>query len=82
MAIVRLSFDAGNVPVVTGDLPPDAQTPIPNPTPTDFTSNQAFVVREGFYCFGLETAVPYTPLWQLVQAVDGEETEILFRKQR
>lgn len=81
MAIVRLSFDAGNVPVVTGDIPPDDQTPIRNPTPTGFTTNQAFIVREGIYCFGLQTAVPYTPLWQLVQAFDGEEAEILFRKQ-
>ena len=82
MAIVRLRFDGGNVPVVTGDIPPDDQTPIPNPAPTGFTTNRAFIVRAGIYCFGLQTAVPYTPLWQLVQAVDGEEAEIRFWKQR
>lgn len=82
MAIVRLSFDAGNVPVVTGDIPPDDQTRILDPTPTGFTTNQAFIVREGIYCFGLQTEVPHRPLWQLVQAVDGEEAEIFFRKRR
>ena len=81
MATVRVSFDAGNVPIVTGDVPPDQHTPIVNPTLTGFTTNQAFMVREGIYCFGLQTPVPYAPLWQLVQAVDDEQAEIVFRKQ-
>ena len=80
MATVRVSFDGSNVPVVTGDVPPDDQTPIVNPTPTGFTTNQAFIVTEGVYCFGLQTAVPYAPLWQVVQAVDGEQAEVVFRK--
>jgi hypothetical protein len=80
MAIVRVNFDAGNVPVVTGDIPPDDQTPIIDPTPTGFTTNQAFIVAEGIYCFGLQSAVPHTPLWQLVQAVDGEQAEIAFQE--
>jgi hypothetical protein len=80
MATVRVSFDGGNLPIVTGDAPPDDQTPIVNPTPTGFTTNQAFIVEEGVYCFGLQSAVPYTPLWQVVQAVDGEQAEVVFRK--
>jgi len=80
MATVRISFDGGNVPIVTGDIPPDDQTPIVDPTSTGFTTNQPFVVAEGVYCFGLETAEPHTPLWQVVQAVDGEQAEIAFRK--
>ena len=82
MAIVRLRFDAGNVPVVTDDIPTDDQTRISNPTPTGFTTNQAFIVRQWIYCLGLQVAVPYRPLWQLVQAIDGEEAEIRFWKQR
>ena len=82
MATVRVIFDGGNVPVVTGDIPPDDQTPIINPTPTGFMTNQAFIVEEGVLCFGLQTTVSYTPLWQMVQAVDGEQAEIRFRKQR
>jgi hypothetical protein len=80
MTIVRISFDGGNVPIVTGDAPPDDQTPIADPVPTGFTTNQPFMVAAGFYCFGLQTSVPYTPLWQLVQAIDGEPTAIFFRK--
>ena len=80
MATVRVSFDGGNVPVVTGDVPADDQTPIVSPTPTGFTTNQAFIVEEGVYCFGLQTAIPYAPLWQVVQAVEGEQAVIAFRK--
>jgi hypothetical protein len=80
MAIVRIAFDGGNVPIVTGDAPPDGQTPIVDPVPTGFMTNQPFIVAEGIYCFGLQTAVPYTPPWQLVQAIDGQQAEIFFRK--
>ena len=80
MAIVRVSFDGGNVPIVTGDVPPDDQTPITEPILTGFTANQPFIVADGVYCFGLQTAIPYTPLWQLVQAIDGEPAEISFRQ--
>ena len=80
MATVRVSFDGGDVPVVTGDIPPDDNTPVADPTPTGFTTNQAFIIAEGVYCFALQTALPYAPLWQVVQAVDGEQSEITFRK--
>ncbi len=80
MAIIRVSFDGGNVPIVMGDVPPDDQTPIVFPVPTGFATNQPFIVAEGFYCFGLQTALAYTPLWQVVQAIDGEQTEISFQR--
>jgi hypothetical protein len=80
MAIVRVRFDGGNVPVVRGAIPPDANTPISNPTQTGFTTNQGIIVAEDEYCFGLDTSIPYTPLWQTVQAVDGVPAVITFRK--
>ena len=80
MATVRISFDGGDVPIVMGDMPADEQTPIDEPTPTGFVTNNAFIVVEGVYCFGLQTVQHYTPLWQVVQAVDGEQTDISFRK--
>ena len=80
MARVLIRFNGGNVPVVTGGTPPNEQTPIDQPTETGFVTNQAFITAEGEYCFGLETAVPYTPLWQVVQAVDLEQTTITFQK--
>lgn len=80
MATVLVRFDGGNVPVVTGDIPDDADTPISSPTPTGFVTNKAFIVAAGDYCFGLDTTVSYTPLWQLVQAVDGTQTEITFKR--
>ncbi len=78
MAIVRINFNGGDVPVVMGDLPVDDQTPIANPTPTGSTTNRPFIVAEGMYCFGLQTARPCKPLWQVIQAVDGETTEATF----
>ena len=80
MATICISFDGGSVPIVMGDMPANEQTPISNPTPTKFTTNRPFIVLEGVYCFGLQTTQPYAPLWQLVQAVDGEQTDIAFRK--
>jgi hypothetical protein len=80
MAVVRVRFDGGNVPVITGDIPPNAETPIADPTSTGYTTNRTFMLPEGMYCFGLETPHPYSPLWRVVQTVDGEETDITFRK--
>lgn len=80
MAVVRISFDGGDVPIVTGGVPPDAQTPIVDATDTGFTTNQPFILAAGLYCFGLQTAFPYTPLWQVVQAIEGEEAEISFQR--
>jgi hypothetical protein len=80
MAIVMVKFDGGNVPVVTGDIPPDDNTPISDPTPTGFSSNQAVIVADGINCFGLDTTIPYTPLWQTVQSIAGVQAEITFHR--
>ena len=80
MATVLVRFDDGGVPIVSGEIPPNEQTPIADPTPTGHVTNQPFIVAAGEYCYGLRSAVPYTPLWQTVQAVDGEQTEIRFRR--
>jgi hypothetical protein len=80
MARVLIRFDGGNVPIVTGDVPPDDATPISDPQPTDFVTNQAFIVAPGAWCFGLEPGVHCTPLWQVVRAVEGEETVASFKK--
>ena len=82
MAIVLVKFDGGNVPVVTGAIPPDDATPISNPTRTGFETNKAFMVDDGEHCFGLDTPIACTPLWQVVQAVDGVPAEISFRRKK
>ena len=79
MATVLVSFNGGNVPVVTGGVPPNHQTPIEDPTATGFVANQAFIVDAGEYCFGLQTTKHYTPLWQVVQAIDGQQARVSFR---
>jgi hypothetical protein len=79
MATIRISFDGGNVPIVTGDMPANEQTPMAEPTSTGYTTNQLFIVVEGMYCFALQTTQPHTPLWHVVQAVDSEQTDIAFR---
>jgi hypothetical protein len=80
MAIILIRFDGGNVPITTGAIPPNDDTPISNPTRTGFETNEAFRVDQGEYCFGLDTSVPYAPQWLLVQAVDGVPTNIRFRR--
>jgi hypothetical protein len=80
MATVLIRFDGGNVPVITGAIPANEDTPISNPTPTGFVTNEAFRVDEGEYCFGLDATVPYAPLWQVVQAVNGVPSNIRFRR--
>jgi hypothetical protein len=80
MARIHISFDGGNVPIVMGDLPANPNTPIASPTATGFTTNQPFIVVEGVYCFGLQTTGAYSPLWLVVQAVDGEQKDVVFRK--
>ena len=80
MATVVVRFDVDGVPVVTGDVPPNEQTPISNPTPTGHVTNKGFIVAAGMYCYGLQTGIGHAPLWRVVQAVDGEETEVAFRR--
>ena len=78
MATVLVRFDGGNVPIVSEDIPRDDKTPIENAVLTGFVTNTAFIVAEGVYCLGLDIVTPYVPLWQLVQAIDGERAEINF----
>ena len=40
------------------------------------------MVDDGEYCFGLDTPIGHTPLWQVVQAVDGVLAEISFRRKQ
>lgn len=80
MATILVRFDGGAVPIVTGDIPANSDNPITAPVPTAFVTNQTFIVAEGIYCFALDTAIAYAPLWQVVQAVDGEQTEISFHR--
>jgi hypothetical protein len=80
MATVLIRFDGGDVPVVTGAIPPDDATPITNPTPAGYMTNQTVIVDAAEYCFGLDTQIAHTPLWRTVQAVDGVPAAITFRK--
>jgi hypothetical protein len=79
MATVLVRFNGGNVPIVTGDMPNDDNTPISNPTQTGFVTNKPFIVAAGPYCFGLRGLSGYAPLWQIVEAVNGQQVEIDFR---
>jgi len=79
MALVLVSYDVSGISIVTGDEPADPQTPIADPVQTGHVTNRPFIVAAGFYCYGL-LGNGCTPLWQLVQAVDGEQTTIAFQK--
>ena len=78
MATVLVKFNGGDVPVVTGEEPPQPTVPIENPTPTGALTNNAFVFAAGTHCFGLETAIPHKPLFHLVDVIDGMENKLAF----
>ena len=80
MASVLITFDGGNVPVLVGDVPPDPQTPIADPVATGYSTNKPFIVDQNVYCYCIQTNIPHTPLWRTVQAIDGVESKIAFRK--
>ena len=82
MATVLIKFDGGNVPILTGDIPADTDTPISEPVPTVFVTNRPFITAEGANCFALQTSIPYTPLWQVVRVSDGEQIVASFRRKR
>ncbi|GGF47264.1 hypothetical protein GCM10011611_62100 [Aliidongia dinghuensis] len=79
MATIRISYDGGTVPVVMGDRPDDELAPIAEPVPTGFETNALFIVVEGIYCFSLQTEQRFHPPWLVVQAVDGDVIDIVFR---
>jgi hypothetical protein len=78
MAVVLVKYDTDGVAIVTGDIPPDPNTPIAEPVDTGHVTNQPFIVAASMYCYGL--AAPCTPLWQVVQAIDDVPAEITFTR--
>ena len=80
MARILITYNGGNIPILTGGEPPDATTPIDQPTDTGFVTNQEFMTADGIYCFGLQTADSVTPLWRTVQAIAGTLVTAKFRK--
>ena len=84
MAIVLVRFDGGNVPVVTGDIPPDDRHPDQRVRRRQsFETNQAVHRGRGrSIASGSDTPIAHTPLWQVVQAIDGVPAEIAFRRKR
>ena len=80
MAIVKVVFDGGDVPIVTGVQPDTADTAIKDPTEMGGKTNHFFLVTAGVYCIGLKTNAAYTPLWQMGTAVDGVPLNMTFKK--
>lgn len=80
MAIVTIEFDAGNVPVVTGEEPDSPDKPIENPVDTHRLTNQFIFVGAGFHVFSLKTDIAFTPLWQKGQAIDGVALTLTFKR--
>ena len=80
MARVLITYDGGDVPIVTGGVPPNDTTPIDQPTDTGFVTNQEFITDDGEYCFGLQTTGRVRPLWRVVQTVAGTLVQASFHK--
>jgi len=80
MALVRIDFDGGDVPVLSGEEPDSPTDPIADPVDTNCVTNTPFFFPAGFYCFAPKTDLAYAPLWQTGQAVDGQELVLEFRR--
>lgn len=80
MATVIMEFDGGDVPVITGAQPASPGMPITKPTYTGGITNTPFVATPGIRCYALDTEIPYTPLWQLGQVIDGIQLKLVFKK--
>jgi hypothetical protein len=80
MAIVKITFDGGDVPVVTGDAPDSPDKPIENPVDTKGVSNEPFMFREGIFTFSLDTVIAFKPLWQTGQTINGIPLKLEFKK--
>ena len=78
MATVKILFDGGDVPVVMGRKPPADNVPIENPVPAGGSTNTAFMALAGVHFYGLDTPIPYRPLWQKGRAIDGVPLELTF----
>lgn len=78
MARVRVDYAGTPVDVFTGAQPPDAQTPITNPEPTNHKTNEEFPLESGIYCFGIKADPPCATLWKTVQIQDGALNVVSF----
>jgi len=77
MATVRISFDGGNVPVVTATCLPTIKprSPIQHPP---FTTKSPVHRHRRHVLLWPGNGAAASPAVQLVQAVDGQETAIAF----
>jgi hypothetical protein len=80
MALVTITFDGGNVPVVTGEEPASETTPIQDPISAGGVSNVPFMFAAGLFTFSLDTSIAFKPLWQTAQTIDGIPLTLTFEK--
>jgi hypothetical protein len=78
MATILVKFDGGDVPVLVGAPPASPDQPVASPTDTGNLTNTPFIADQGSYCVTLGATLAFTPLWQVGQAIDGEQLELTF----
>ncbi len=78
MAVVRIDFDGGDVPILAGEEPDSPDDPVIEPVDTGCVTNAPAVMAAQDYCFALKTDKKYSPLWQTGQAVDGQTLVLKF----
>ena len=82
MALVKVEFDGGDVPVVTGEEPDSEDQPIKDPVDTGGMTNTPFLIDAGIFTFSLDTDIDFKPLWQTVQTLEGQTVTLNFKKLR
>jgi hypothetical protein len=80
MATVKIAFDGGNVPVITGAKPAAQDVPIADPIPAGGNTNASFLALAGVHFYGLSTSIPHSPLWLRGNAIDGVPLDLSFKK--
>lgn len=76
MGVVLVTF-ASSCDVIVGDQPEQPNDPVINPVAVGRT-NTRFIMADGLYCFGLDSAQPFAPVWQVGQVSPARVLELEF----
>ncbi|HYM02957.1 MAG TPA: hypothetical protein VET85_08420 [Stellaceae bacterium] len=74
VVVVKYKEDCG---VTVGAQPDQPTQPIGNPKKVGKT-NTPFIMADGLHCFSLDTATPFTPLWQTGQVSEAAVLNLAF----
>lgn len=80
MPTVMVTYEVSGIPVGTGAMPCDPNTPIDSPEDCFLVTNQRSVFAAGSHCFTLLSADDFSPLWIPLDLNEGDDLSIAFHR--